>query len=270
MVVMDRASRRGPRALSVAVAARRGVSRAITALQYGVDALTLGLFPDPWLDALTAEFYRDSQLYPSDEHTRSGLFDWEEAAINATFPTSGRVLVTSAGAGRESIALLARGLDVVATECVPTLHARLLENLEQARGARHATALLTPPDAVPEGPFDAAVIGWAGYTHLMGRARRAAFLRRLAGALAPGAPLLLSYLGGTPHHRATHAVATVASALRAPLGRRRIEPGETTLRSYFGRYYDVGEVTAEVTAAGFRIIRDELTPYAHVVALAPD
>jgi hypothetical protein len=81
--------------------------------------------------------------------------------------------------------------------------------------------------------------------------------------------LLVSYLGGAPHDRATRAVARVATAIRVPLGRRPVEAGETTLRSYAGRYYEAGEVSAELLDAGFRIVRDELLPYAHVVGLAP-
>ncbi len=249
------------------MAARYGFTRTLDIVERGVDALTLGLFSDASIDALTARFYSSSPHYAGDEHNLRGLLEWEAAAVVDHFPPRGRVLVTSAGAGREALALVARGYEVVATECVPALHARLCANLETAPSA---TVLLAPPDFAPAGPFSACVLGWSAYTHLAGRTRREAFLARLAMELAPGAPVLISYLGVPRHGRGARAAAALATTLRAPFGGRPIEVGETTLPSCFYRFYAPGEVAAEVQAAGYRVVRDAQYPYHHIVALAPE
>ncbi len=249
------------------MAARYGLTRTLEIVERGVDALTLGLFSDAWIDALTARFYSRSSHYLGDEHNLRGLLDWEAAAIEGHFPPRGRVLVTSAGAGREALALVARGYEVVATECVPALRARLGENLA---GAPSATVLLAPPDFAPRGPFAACVLGWSAYTHLAGRARREAFLARLARELAPGAPVLISYLGVPQHGGGARAAAALASALRVPFGGRRIEVGETTLPACFHRYYMPGEVAAETRAAGYRVVLEAQYPYHHIVVRAPE
>ena len=249
------------------MAVRYGLTRALDMVERGVDALTLALFSDDWIDALTARFYSGSSHYAGDEWNLLGLVDWEEAAVVGHFPPRGRVLVTSAGAGREALALVARGYEVVATECVPALHARLRANLE---GAGSATVLLAPPDSAPRGPFAACVVGWSAYTHIAGRARREAFLVRVAAELAPGAPVLVSYLGVPRHGEGARAAAALATALRAPFGGRRIEVGETTLPACFYRYYAPGEVAAELRAAGYRVVHEAEHPYHHIVALAPE
>lgn len=251
---------------------RYAVGRAIRYLDLGVDALTLGIFPDSYLDALTADHYRRLPRYHSDEHNRRGLFSWEQAMVERYFPRPGLVLITSAGAGREVLALLDRGDRVVATECVESLHAELAQRLAPALATAAARVLRAPPDHVPAalGPFDAAIIGWGAYTHLIGKARRRALLRSLGASLRPGAPLLLSYLPRFPAMaRRDRTVARVANLLRASLGRRPVEAGETTLSGFAGRMFLPGEVAAEVRDAGFTVVCDNPEPYPHVLARRP-
>jgi hypothetical protein len=255
----------------LAIRARGAAARTLHLLGLGLDAATLGLLSDAQLDALTAAFYEESTSYTSEEQVHFGLYEWEREAVEEFFPRGGRVLVTSSGGGREALALLERGHDVVATECVERLHRALAANLAAASPGA-AVALLLPPDAVPteRGPFDAAMIGWTAYTHMTGREVRVAFLRRLRAALRPGAPVLVSYwsrAAGVP--RALRAKADLANALRRLLGRRPVEIGETTADGHHQRRCAPGEVPAEAREAGFEVLAERLATWPHVVLRAP-
>lgn len=228
-------------------------------------ALDISVFAcasDGWIDELTAAFYERPNLYLSEEHNRSGLSASEQRCVDAHFPPSGRVLITSAGAGREARAFLREGWQVVATECAAAPAARLKEACGPAEV--HCIA----PDAVPDGtePFGAIVIGFSAYSHLQGRDRRIAFLRRLATLLDDGAPLLLSYLATPAIRRIDRAVAFVANVARRPLGRRPIEPGEVVQSACYYRFFLQSEVVEELAAAGFEVVYAETTVHGYVVA----
>lgn len=244
--------------------------RAQRFIQLGVDALELAAFPDGFADLFTAESYARASFYRSEAHNSAGLFDWERAAVERHFPTEGTVLVTSAGGGREARALVDRGFQVVATECVGALAAELASSLAAHAHAGRGRALHLPPDAVPVelGPFAAAIIGWGAYTHLVGRARRVAFLRRLAASLVPGAPILLSYWKQPAHTRGTRLVAAIANAVRRPLGRRPVDVGETTAMGDWSRFFAPGDVAAELDEAGLELVFEEDRGYAHTLARA--
>jgi SAM-dependent methyltransferase len=225
-------------------------------LARGLDAATLALFSVEQLDALTASYYARTPLYRGDAHNAGGLFSWEREIIDAHFPKNGTLLVTSAGAGREVLALAHPERRIVATECVPSLVAEL-----RRRAPNHDIHLL-PPDQIPPGTFDAAVVGWTAYSHLAGRDRRVAFLRRLARALRPGAPLLLSYWANQHGHpRGALAVARAANRFR----RRAVEPGESTALGFFIRSFAPGETAAEAHDAGFIAQNERFSPYAHLL-----
>ena len=242
-------------AARLAVWAHFAARRAQRALELGLDAVELAAFSDAWADALSDEAYRRAELYATEAHNGAGLFDWERAAIERFFPTAGRALVTSAGGGREARVLAARGLHVAPLAAI--LRARLGED-----------ALHAAPDAVPSerGPFGAAIVGWTAYSHLVGRARRVGFLRRLAGALAPGAPVLVSYWQQPSHDRGARLVAAVANAVRRPLGRRPVDVGETTRMGSWGRWFAPGEAAAEIAEAGLALLDEGA---GHLVASAP-
>ena len=255
----------------LALAAHDRADVVLQQLRHCIDGLTLGLFPDALLDHLTYAWYTRSRQYHDPAHNHRGLFEWERLVIEQEFPPAARVLLTSAGGGREALALLAGGHAVVATECVASLAQALARNLEPATRAGTARVLHLPPDQVPTdlGPFDAGIVGWGGYCHLQPRPVRLAFLRSFQAALKPGAPLLLSFLGATPgHSRSARAVALLANIIRAPRRARRIEPGESTW-SGFARHFAPGEVTNEVQAAGFLAGEEEWHGYPHLVVRAP-
>ena len=96
------------------------------------------------------------------------MHSWEAAAVEANFAPGSRVVVTSAGAGREVIALLQQGFDAVGYEPNRTLVATgsgLLAELEHGERLRTCDR-----DAFPDAaaPCDGIVVGWGGYSLICG------------------------------------------------------------------------------------------------------
>lgn len=260
-----RADRRR-RALEVELAALaievpNRLRRALTA---ATEVAVLGTFDEPQLDRLTLRAYERSE-YGAADFLATGLFPWEQEALDEYFPTGGSWLVTSAGGGREVQALLARADRLTATECSPPLY----RSLARLAGPRVDTALRAP-DEVPDGPFDAAIVGWGAFTHLASSARRRRFLARLSAQLAPGAPLLLSYHARNAEaSRADRNVHRAASRLAGLLGRTAPELGGTVASGKYLRRFAPGEVPAEVESAGLIVRLESTIGAAHVVATAP-
>jgi hypothetical protein len=224
----------------------------------GLDAVWAGL----WLGAMRREdlfdvdtaYYLELDRYRSDEHNRRGLFDWEEASLREFFPVRGRLLVTAAGGGREVLALAGRGYEVAGYECNPGLVEYATSLF--ARDGVAATVRLIAPDRAPDasGPYDGAIVGWASYMLVPGRARRVAFLRELRALLPAGAPVLLSFFtrdARSPRHRIVAAVARVVRRLH---GGEPIELGDDLTPNYLHPFTEE-EIASELADAGFRIAR---------------
>ena len=115
--------------------------------------------------------------------------------------------------------------------------------------------------------FDGLVIGWEGYSHIVDRARRVAFLRRLRSSARPNAPLLVSFLfdPGSRRFDISRAVANLV----ATFARRRklIERGDA-LTNGFTRYFGETELRDELSAGGFETVELAAEPYPHAVARA--
>jgi len=233
------------------------------------DGLILGLASDATADQMTALYYLRSNQFQAAEFSRSGLFPWEVEAISRYFPPDGRILITSAGSGREAAALSDR-YDVVTTECVPTLF-----ELQKARldgvGANRVRSHLLPADALPMDDgvrFDAAIVGWGAYSHLVGHDRRVRFLKLLKSRMLKGAPLLVSYLRAADHGRAERLRVAVANALSSRTDKHRIEAGDSLASGGFQRWFIRGEVAEEVALGGFEVVLTSEESYSHVVGTA--
>lgn len=220
------------------------------------------------IHGVTAAFYaRSTARYYDDAYNAGGLFAWEQTAIERHFAAVKTLLLGSAGAGRELLALSARGLRVSAFECSPLL-------IEEARArltrAGIATPLvLTAPDEVPLlGTFDGAILGWGAYTHIAGSAARVAFLRRLRGQIIAGGPLLLSFRARRGDSRSMRLTAASGTLIRRL--RRRAEPVQLgdTLSGSFCHYANQDEVEGELGQAGFSLAYYSDDPYGHAVGIA--
>lgn len=201
---------------------------------------------------------RTYAYHQTDEHNDRGLFDWEEEALRAHFPASGRLLITSVGAGREALALEGR-FAVSAFECNPKLRALAEKRLgDRVRPMRRDQCPRTGER------FDGAIVGWASYTYLRGRQRRVAFLQDLAENLAPGAPVLLSFYVRTRETRRMRVIRGLGNAIGTPLGREAVELGDV-LDPTFQHYVSEQELRSEVADAGFAVEAFATEPFAHAV-----
>jgi hypothetical protein len=157
--------------------------------------------------------YGASPSYRADSpEFRRGLFKWEELAVRDFFPAPpARVLLGGAGGGREAYALIEMGYTVVAFDPAPTLAASMREKALREYSASLQAYCAGYEDLpmlrdAPEGqqldvrslaPFDAAILGWSSFSHLIDDSARVAALKQFA-SLTRG-PILVSYFSHEPH-----------------------------------------------------------------------
>ncbi|HJU82414.1 MAG TPA: hypothetical protein VJ796_11820 [Acidimicrobiia bacterium] len=161
-------------------------------------------------DYALAEFndrtYSEAGRYqPESSGYVSGLYPWEEQALQEHFPSpSAHILVGGAGSGREPFALSDLGYQVSAFEPVPSLvYAMERQNTERKNpiacfvgGYEGLPFVVTPAQGEKVnlsdlGPFDAAILGWGSFSHIINERQRQHTLR-LFGELTAG-PILLSF-----------------------------------------------------------------------------
>ena len=264
-----------PASVRAYAATTRGYAR----VQHLLHGLMIGCFLG-WMDrdalaALDAAYYdahRETFAggalpYTDPEHIRSGLADWEAAALDRHFPAGGRLVVTAAGAGREVMAALALGYDAVGYE--PHAGMRVAGAAVLEADGHPGRLEAAGRDLFPAGapPADGIVVGWGSFSHIPGRERRHRFLADARARLAPGAPLLLSFwaLEGRERYLATvHAAAALVRRLRRA---ERAERGDL-LAPLFVHVFDDAEIARDLAAAGFEVVERHAEPYPHVVARA--
>jgi len=234
------------------------------------EAAQLGLSDAGELNEQQLDTFASWDLFHRVERIFGDLEPWEHQALARYFPPGRRVLVGCVGAGRELVALDRLGFDVDAFDCC----ASLVYTGNRALAERGVTRRITlaEPDAVPSelaGPYDGCVLGWGGYMHIVGTARRVAFLRELRTRLAPGAPLLLSFFVRGPNRPVFRAVASIASAMRVAWGRREaIEVGDRWFRGTYCHYFTRDEIAAELARGGFALEAFHRDPYGHAIGRA--
>jgi hypothetical protein len=224
---------------------------------------------DDDLAAATALFYENTDRWLDEDLTTSGLAEWEAAAVDRWFPDTGRILIPAAGAGREVLPLVTAGYDVVGFDPSQPL-VDLGNHLLTATGTRGAL-LVAPPNTIPTdivGPFDAALFGWGGISHVRGRSTRINLLTDIRALMVDGAPLLISFLHRDPDARSFATVCSVATSLqRIRRTDTTVEVGDTVNGS-FDHYFTMDEMAAELASSGFTEVARSTSPYAHIVAVA--
>src|SRR5262245_49773571 len=197
--------------------------------------LVLAFAPEAFHHAYGEIAYDATSTYRAGaDDFRHGLFTWEERAIDGSFPRPpARILIGGAGGGREAFALVERGYDVVAFEPAPRL-ARSMENasissggkLQAFRGGYGDLPFIRPAgggDTLNLGRlprFEAAILGWASFSHLTSDRERVRTLQQIA-TLTNG-PILVSFFLSTSNGHMT-----TGRRWLAPLRRRAARWGDS-------------------------------------------
>jgi hypothetical protein len=230
--------------------------RVISGVETLFEGFWLGLLPDSVIDLVSERSYGEGAEYTGPSYLDAGFHFWEEIAVRRFFPGGGKVLVAAAGGGREVIALARAGFVSAGFECSHSMVSAGQRALAE-RGLDNRLEW-APPCQLPENMlrgefalYDAAIVGWNGYTYISPRRRRIAFLRDLRVHLAPDSPVLVS--GAIRGMNSGVAVWTprVANAVRMLTFRR---PEFGTGAGFPGRprhKFSRSELEAELVEAGF-------------------
>jgi hypothetical protein len=205
--------------------------------------LVLGFASDSFLEFHCKLAYDASTVFRADsEQSRSGLFPFEVVAIREHFPAPpARVLLGGAGGGREAYGLIEMGYEVVAFE--PALV--LAETMRDRTNAEFPTLKAfcagyedlpimpafsghAPVDLEDQPPFDAAILGWCSFSHLILDSARSKALASLA-RLTRG-PILVSYFP----ERAGPGLAPTGRGVLNALRRRALRRGNSMFTTGVG------------------------------------
>jgi hypothetical protein len=248
--------------------ASRRVFDAATAAARAVFVGTwLGLLDRRALQAADELYYRRVRMYHNAGYNLSGLFAWEADAFDRYFQGCRSLLVTSAGGGREVVALERRGLEVFAFECHPEL-VQLANDLVSREGLKARIALAPRDECPTDMPMcDGVIVGWGSYMLMQPGACRIRFLQQLRAHIPVGGPLLLSFFVREKDTRHMRLAATIANSLRAVRGEPRAEVGDDLLPN-FVHFFSEDEIAAELDAGGFQLVEFSATGYPHAIARA--
>jgi hypothetical protein len=223
-------------------------------MQAAFEGFWMGLLPSSIIDEISARSYRSGFAYNASGYLNTGLQIWEEIAIKRFFAPGSKVLVAAAGAGREMIALAGAGFEVDGFDCSRTL---VLAG-QRALAERGIAGRLdwAPPCDTPSvsRTYEAAIVGWNGYTHIAPRERRIAFLKSLSRHLRAGAPILVSVAVNTNQGRAWALTWKIANAIRRLTFRPPTVDAGATFPGRPKHYFSKRQLQAELAEAGFVLV----------------
>jgi SAM-dependent methyltransferase len=197
----------------------------------------------------------------ADCNVDAGLEEWEEHVYRDVLRTSDRVLLAGCGTGRDLIALLRLGFDVVGLEQSPVLADEARSHLRR----RSLTAVVvaeTVESYVTDASYDAVIFSLYMYSYIIGAESRVAVLRRVREHLSPHGRVIISYATIQPQSPVWVLLARISSVcsgsdwrphrgdrLHGPLSPRDVVNLE--------HQFSPDEIARECSAAGLRVIRDE-------------
>jgi hypothetical protein len=218
------------------------------------EGVWMGLLPESALDAISEESYADGGRYTATAYVDQGFHFWEKLAIDKYFAAGSRVLVGAAGGGREIIALARAGFQVEGFEC----SRRMVEAGEEALRSRKIAATLTQasPCVAPEigGLFDAAIVGWNGYSYISPRKRRVEFMKGIRAQLRSGSPVLISIAVRASQGGTLTWTPRIANLLRVCTLRRPVFEIGDSFSHRPKMHFTQRQIEQELRDAGFSVI----------------
>lgn len=201
------------------------------------------------------------------------LFEWERLALDRLLKPGQAVLVVGCGAGRELLALLARGLVVDGLDIAPQAVAKARERV--AAAGHESTLLVAALEDEPALPrdYDLVLFSWFCFSYVPDRRYRRRALAAAVRALRPGGHVMLSYIPqrtrgtGRAARAAGFAARLVGSGWQPEPGDELMMPGPGI--ASFQRLFNPEEVIAELGQAGLSVLRHELHESGGLVVAAP-
>jgi hypothetical protein len=231
----------------------RLANAALRVLRGAFDGVWLGILTREQLARIDEAYYDHAREYMTESHNRKGLFAWEQAAVDHHFTGVRRIIVTSAGGGREMLALAKAGYEVAGYE--PHEDLACVGNRLLKEDGIETTIAPCDRDTWPReaGEADGVIVGWSGYMLTVGRDRRVAFLREAARRLPAGAPVLVSFfvVGGCDVRLRT--AARIATPLRWLLRREPVTVGDSLIPMLV-HFFTRDELEAELADGGLDLV----------------
>lgn len=127
-----------------------------------------------------------------DEEVLGGLMWWERDVYDRFLKASDRILIVGSGSGRDLIALVEAGHDVVGLEPSPPSVTLARHHLRgRARSADLIEGAIEDTDL--PGTFDVVIFSFYCYSYIPGTARRIGALRKVRDHLNAGGRIVISY-----------------------------------------------------------------------------
>jgi SAM-dependent methyltransferase len=197
----------------------------------------------------------------ADGSVAAGLEEWEDRVYREMLRPSDRVLLVGCGRGRDLIALLRLGFEVIGLEQSPMLAGEAREHLRRL-GLTAVVIAETVESYVTDTTYDAVVFSLYMYSYIIGTAPRVVVLTRARERLSPQGRIIISYATIQPQSSVWIFLARLCSVCSGSdwwphSGDRLYSPLSQPDVLNLEHQFSPDEIARECRAAGLRVIRDE-------------
>ncbi len=197
----------------------------------------------------------------ADCNVDAGLEEWENRVYRDVLRATDRVLLAGCGTGRDLIALLRLGFDVVGLEQSPVLADEARSHL-RTRGLTAIVVAEAVESYVTSASYDAVIFSLYMYSYIIGAASRVAVLRRVRERLLPDGRVIISYATIQPQSPVWIWLARIGrvcsgSDWQQHPGDRLHGPLSQPEMLNLEHQFSPDEIARECSAAGLRVIRDD-------------
>jgi SAM-dependent methyltransferase len=206
-----------------------------------------------------------------DEAVAAGLMDWEEDLVTRFVTPQDLVLLVGSGPGRDLVALVGKGYHVTGVEPARRAVATSRRHLAH-RGLSADIIEGFFEDVTLSTPFDVIIFSNCCYSFIPDSRRRIAALRKAGAHLTDGGRIVVSYLAEHTGHPVWMQVARMAATLSGSDWRpergdllQSLDAGQPLF--HYKHPFRPGDIDAEVSAAGLRVVYQRDIPDNPVVVL---